>query len=90
MKPKAVAPMKLSIAVRICMIPIIAFGPISGIAIAVLIYGNPTPQNVSAGLNLRTAATWVSSSSGLDTKLVLTIVGIIKTTKLLPFISSRV
>ena len=67
-KPKVPAPMKLSVAVRLCMFPIIVFGPISGIAIAVLIYGNPTIHNVSTGLTLRTAATWVGRISRICKK----------------------
>jgi hypothetical protein len=51
----------LTVAVRLLIAPIVAFGPICGVAVAVLTYGSGTPADLATAATLRKAATWVRS-----------------------------
>eukprot|EP00887_Chlorella_sp_A99_P003495 scaffold7.g3495.t1 len=48
----------LSVGVRLLIAPIVAFGPILGIAITALIYGVATEDSITTALRLRLAASW--------------------------------
>lgn len=57
-KPSFAKGMTLSIAVRFIILPIIVFGPISGIAVASLAYGAKTPDALAIASTWREASTW--------------------------------
>lgn len=49
-----------SVGVRLLIAPVIVFGPICGVAIAILYYVEATPSSIQTATRLREGSSWVS------------------------------